>query len=119
MDFDPKNDARFQEMLAGIMAGTASSRQGVLIEAEEGEEEMIDKLSFLRVEFFWACCFSNQYDVESRRSAYDAYRAVRDTPAAQRFLLKNPYYTGSIDRALCKVANSIRRDWRLGRQALM
>lgn len=115
MNFDPKKDIRFQAILAGIISGIAS------LETEappEKQRKMISDLGQLRIEFFWTCCFHKLYNVEGRRFDYDLYKAMRDAPAAQRFLRENPGYFAKIDLALCEVASSIRRELKEGLRGL-
>lgn len=118
MNFDPKKDLRFQAILAGIVSGAASLTTEARAEVQGKEEDAISGLGRLRAEFFWTNCFAEVYPRDDRLFAYEAYKTVRDTPAAQRFLRGNPDYFTKIDLALCKAANSIRKEWKQRVKAL-
>ncbi len=112
MNINPRNDPGFQKALREIMKGVVPFTS-VVTEAPQAprtsslwtsEEDFTD----LRIEFEWAHCSPDKYPESDKDFAFQAYRAVRDTPEAQGFVAKNPLYFSKIHDALCSTAISIR-----------
>lgn len=119
MNTDPGKDFPFQRALKEILMGVKYKTPQEKIEALSAAasitkglgEEGVQKLTDLRREFFWSHCFHENYSLEVREELRKTYAAFRDTPEAQAFFAKNPYYTIGVDTVLIQAANSIKKGW--------
>ncbi len=122
MNQNPKDDHRFQEMMAMINASiplvvphesTKPASSSVVLRGSSNTggltREAEAELRAARAWFVNKCMYPYRSTEGTRKDALAMFNEVRNTPAAQAFLSKFPYYFTEIDRKIYSQFSSLAR----------